>query len=602
MKHTSLLTACGLSLALFAGTGITAQPSIADSSKTCSSISMQAKVGKNTPVILVHGLGSSGSAWGEQDDKASMASIVKRVKGVYLDEPFDYKSTSSAWVANDNIGPRLARRIDCLATASKQAGGPGKVVIVGHSMGGLAARLAASKTVNNHAVGQEIGLLITLGTPNLGSGWANIGTNALRAACKFHIPTDDTPNDCDVDALVGLRTNSKEITSLPWMPKNVPVLAIAGDATVRSKIFTLGLRAATNDTDSDLVVSTKSALQDVRETAAGGGSSTVECYRDITTGLGLPDCWHSALTHNKKAEDLVTDALTKYVDSTKPETLSFDGLTIQVPKSWKRGNLFSSYVHDGTLGIRTGATCLSGTIAGNSCPGFELHGPDGLVTDYYNGTDYEDKWAFSRSDDPFVCAADPSMIMIKVNGYRSRSTALVGGKKSIYTEWNMSCVAQDDSGKTKSFIERTWWLPNEHYLIVDDWQTEGLYDILKNATWSAVSPFKNYTGQWHAAQIGMDISSSGEGTLDWKSAGGPSHQATFRLHRTSRGMSATITKGDSGDSEAYGPLSYTAGQEVPISVRLSPNSVEMGAISFGEASDQPIVLCGTRDNLGCGGM
>jgi hypothetical protein len=570
-------------------------------SASAATASCVSNFGTRVPVVMVHGLGSSAETWGGKDDTDSMAHAVSQIPDAYPDT-FDYSTAHYRWVTDKDIGPALAARIDCLAQHSLANHGTGKVIVVGHSMGGLAARFAAAQTVNGHKVADEIGLVITLGTPNLGSGLANLGSGFMYSLCQNAGSAASLLCDHQVgqtlSALHGLRDNSSELNQLPWLPDSVPTLAIAGDVTLHFKLFGGTL---TKNFDGDLVVSKKSALQDIRSVDDSGGSATESCDGDQPAFV-LPSCWHVGLPKNKSVEVKTEQAIKRYIEATKPVSMTFDGLTIKVPQGWKQGNLLSDYVHDGTLGIRTGSTCLNGGNIGTSCPGFELHGPDGLTDDWFTYQDYDGTGIFFRSDDAFICAADPKMVSYKVNGYRTKGTAMVGGKKAIYTEWNVLCGAQDTSGKTKSFIERTWWLPDSHYLIVDDWQTEGLYDTLKNATWSTVPPFKNYAGQWHAAQIGMDIKDSGEGTLDWKSAGGPSHEATFKLHRTPKGAYATIIKGDSGDSEAYGPLSYTAGQEVPIHIGVSPSNVPMGAVTFGDVQTNSVLLCGAKDNLGCGGM
>ena len=51
---------------------------------------------------------------------------------------FDYHDFSANWVDHEKLGPALAAAIDCLHEKSGQE----KVIVVGHSMGGLIARHA----------------------------------------------------------------------------------------------------------------------------------------------------------------------------------------------------------------------------------------------------------------------------------------------------------------------------------------------------------------------------------------------------------------------------------------------------------------------------
>ena len=107
--------------------------------------------------------------------------ITKGVPGVTVVTPFDYYSTAhqaTGWVTDPAIGAALATDITCLASASAAQGGPGEVIIVAHSMGGLAVRCAVDQACvgqgHKAANADQIGLVVTLGTPNLGSAFANV--------------------------------------------------------------------------------------------------------------------------------------------------------------------------------------------------------------------------------------------------------------------------------------------------------------------------------------------------------------------------------------------------------------------------------------------
>lgn len=307
------LTVAALLASTLTGTALAATPAVADSSKTCNVSDMASKIKGKVPVIVVHGLFGNAGAWGDEDDSNSMVASLKKIKGVYLDEPFDYSSTNTKWVTDDNNGPRLARRIDCLAQASGR-----KPAVVGHSMGSLLARQAANLKVNGRWVSNEFGMLITLGTPNLGSGWANVGTDLIRSLCPSRTVLDTSLCDfSQISAFKGLRDNGKDIKNLPWMPTYVPVLALAGDVTLHAKIFNADVSA---DTESDLIVSKNSALQDIRTTSAGGGSKSFACTMEA--GLQLPDCWHSALTSNHDVIQTTVDAVTRYIKATTPKPVN----------------------------------------------------------------------------------------------------------------------------------------------------------------------------------------------------------------------------------------------------------------------------------------
>ncbi|HQZ86594.1 MAG TPA: hypothetical protein PLB21_13350 [Actinomycetota bacterium] len=74
---------------------------------------------------------------------------------------FDYHPYSGRWVTDEHLGPALVKVVDCLAKASGQ-----KVIVVGHSMGGLVGRFAAT---DGGRGSDSIAQLVTMGTPNQGS-------------------------------------------------------------------------------------------------------------------------------------------------------------------------------------------------------------------------------------------------------------------------------------------------------------------------------------------------------------------------------------------------------------------------------------------------
>lgn len=361
MKFRSIAIAGVLVATTLAGTVSVATPSVADSSKTCDVASMAKVIKGKEPVIVVHGLNSNGNTWGSTSDPASMVGALKKIPGVYLDEPFDYSSTNTRWVTDDNNGPRLARRIDCLAQASGR-----KPAVVGHSMGGALARQAASLKVNGRTVGNEFGLLVTLGTPNLGSGWANFGTDFIRSVCPARTIMDTSLCDfSQISALKGLRENGSDIKKLPWMPTNVPVLALAGDVSLRVNIFNSSI---TQDTSSDLIVSKNSALQDIRTTSVGGGSKTFACTMNV--GDKLPACWHSALTSSRDVIQTTVDAVTRFARATTPKPVNpLDGF---VSDKWGRHLSQIKIKSNGTgnLMIDSGAGGVPGCGTGDGYCGF----------------------------------------------------------------------------------------------------------------------------------------------------------------------------------------------------------------------------------------
>lgn len=314
--------------AILVSAGLTAPAMAAAPTKPCIDTG---KLGTKVPVILVHGWNSNGESWGKDDDKASMVRAIGNVAGVYLDRPFDYSKHNQSWVDNDAIGPKLAERIACVAAASREAQGAGKVIVVGHSMGGLATRFAANRKVNGRAVADDLGLVITIGTPHLGSAWGNVFGNVLSPLCRqvdkvSHIGDN---NPCALTALKGLAVGSDQLDKLPWIPKKVPVFQLAGDVSLTTQLFNVTVAP----TFSDLIVGTKSAQHygPHKEYGSTRGPNTADCGMtmkaldaiiiDALFGK-LPSCWHSGLVRDKQTQERVTATINKYVSSL---TASFVG-------------------------------------------------------------------------------------------------------------------------------------------------------------------------------------------------------------------------------------------------------------------------------------
>lgn len=298
-----LTTAFAAVVALTVG-GVAAPVSAQAATSGCVS-----DIGKRTPVILVHGFASSPqNAW-----SVMKPYINKHAKNVYV-ETFDYSQDHYSWVDNKNIGPKLAKRIACVAASSKAAGGVGQVVVVGHSMGGLATRWAATKASNAKEVASDLGLVVTIGTPNTGSGLGNTASALKYSLCNTENigqpePAGSPDSPCNVwDAVDGLAQSSDDLKKLPYLPKDVPLKALAGDVTV-----TLGLFKARvhQDLGADVVVGKDSALEKHAHAGQGGGTLTVSCSTAVKDAINTSKtpCWHSGLTSNPKVMQEVVDSI-----------------------------------------------------------------------------------------------------------------------------------------------------------------------------------------------------------------------------------------------------------------------------------------------------
>jgi hypothetical protein len=303
--------------------------------------------GQKVPVLMVHGFNSNADMW---RGSGSMSEALKGIGEIQLSY-FDYSAVNSQWVTNQAIGPNLAKTIDCLSQTSLKEGGRGKVVVVGHSMGGLATRYAASQVVDGRKVADEIGLVITLGTPHLGSLLGNIGTTVAmipcRAASGVLLPglgVFVSPDLCLANmAVKGLRVGSRELQELPVFPSKVPVRSIAGDTKFFMQYFFTDL---VKEHLGDLVVGASSALSEATAMGRGDGEFKFGCdYRSYTQDKVKKfqggQCTHTEMYKTGYIQDSVKNGIKEYlavtsrlpVPSGRLVTL-FDRLTMTYADVW----------------------------------------------------------------------------------------------------------------------------------------------------------------------------------------------------------------------------------------------------------------------------
>lgn len=291
------------------------------------------------PVIVVHGwLGTAThdetrtgafSQFVEHEDgtaSRSMIGVLQNIPGAAV-YTFDYRSLAARWVTDPGIGDALAAAIQCLAASSGQ-----RVVVVAHSMGGLAARQALNSTIGGVATADLVSEVVTFGTPNTGSVLAaalartvdavdllapggilvgsGLGLSALLQLCGVSFTTDaslargcsgiPTVDAFDSQAGAALRSGSIEIASLPSWPEQVKVVALAGDVQV-PLLDVLGrlvgaAAAASGGTRTlslgDIVVGTDSAEAGVDE------RHVVTCSQSLAAGFADSLCQHANLMRN----------------------------------------------------------------------------------------------------------------------------------------------------------------------------------------------------------------------------------------------------------------------------------------------------------------
>jgi pimeloyl-ACP methyl ester carboxylesterase len=281
----------------------------ADTVKACPA--WQDLVGK-TPVVLIHGYAEGPSVWSQapQGGGSAMYDSVNDIGssgpgGTVWTSTFDYSmgNQNQQWVG-EHSGPRFAAYLKCVAAASRQAGGPGKVIVVTHSMGGLVTRWATSKG----GASADIAEVITIATPNTGDFFANFMVTACLDPYSAEVAAINaltgSSNICaGMSAFWGMSALGPDIDTLPPLPSGIPLYAIAGDETIRG--ITLWGAHLNIGLDGDGIVTLGSAHAD------GGTPYTFSCLSRSFEGL----CWHNGLPSYQPVIAQVTDLVQQFVTS-----------------------------------------------------------------------------------------------------------------------------------------------------------------------------------------------------------------------------------------------------------------------------------------------
>ena len=219
-------------------------PGVQLMSATANHIPTKAEISTGTPVIMIHGVFGDTSYFGSDSLPGSMFASVhsirrpdERVRATWV-SAWDYSATNGEWT--DVNGPPFAAYIRQVAQVSRAAGGPGQVIVVGYSMGGLFTRWAATvggEDGQSKSKNKDIAEVITIGTPNTGSFEADFPSWVHEIICKTpksvqeHIPY--MSEFCaDFTAAAGLSAFGPKIAALPELPSDIPLHAIAGEMTI----------------------------------------------------------------------------------------------------------------------------------------------------------------------------------------------------------------------------------------------------------------------------------------------------------------------------------------------------------------------------------
>lgn len=274
--------------------------------------------GKWVPVLFVHGWTGRSTHDQSRSGDFSKRIDLTAVRGGDVDVPrsaigqiqtipgaatftFDYHDISGRWVTDDGIGAALGSAIDCMYERSGE-----KVIVVAHSMGGLATRQALALRPER---ADRIGTVVTFGTPNTGSLIARVldfaATGAaltsreaavlrlILAVCGQTSAESLNNNTCanlpnlvqaaDGPAGRALRWQSAELRRLPPIPDSVPVHALYGDIRVQVAAQWFGSPMPFESGVGDFVVTADSAV------AGSASAESVQCDYEVVPQQNAAD-------------------------------------------------------------------------------------------------------------------------------------------------------------------------------------------------------------------------------------------------------------------------------------------------------------------------
>jgi pimeloyl-ACP methyl ester carboxylesterase len=243
-----------------------------------------------------------------------MLQAVEALSGIAV-YTFDYSGRASQWVTNQNIGPALAQSIRCLAIESGH-----KVMVVAHSMGGLATRLAQGQVVDGRAVSDSLSRVVTIGTPTRGvillsftnNGISNrivqTAVDAVGKACgkpaaknKKRRRLCELLDAANAPAVTAMAPGSAQLAALPAWGAGVIVHPIA--ASLRLRISTFGF--GTTVSLGDIVATVGSATADA---SPGEHALEVRCPVELDNLVNVVDrspCSHTNELSNHRIIDAV---------------------------------------------------------------------------------------------------------------------------------------------------------------------------------------------------------------------------------------------------------------------------------------------------------
>jgi len=184
------------------------------------------------PVVLIHG-------WTGRPLTDTKPLLEAKLGSDWRIFQFDYHAFSNQWAAVPQISACLATFVAKLSEAQRKKSGDDKVYLVGHSMGGLAARFAANPQWGE-PVADLVGGVVTLDTPHGGSPWGNTPDGLIKEVLAG-FPNPWAAGQMDASRCLALHQGAKGMPPgcdvPPYLAKRIPITQVAGVLTVNRTLF-----------------------------------------------------------------------------------------------------------------------------------------------------------------------------------------------------------------------------------------------------------------------------------------------------------------------------------------------------------------------------
>ena len=151
--------------------------------------------------------------------------------------------------------------------------------------------------------------------------------------------------------------------------------------------------------------------------------------------------------------------------------LTFRHLTIRLARGWRAGG-GGDHVE-----VTTSRACRR-SAGGVDCPGFLLLGPSQIaIASELSPFDPDKVWHPGAGVEG--CPEDrDGLAEVTPTRPARRATAKVAGKDAVYREWRVGCVDARTGKPSTGYLQRVWYLKGPAILVVDEWSTPGLGQVL----------------------------------------------------------------------------------------------------------------------------